>query len=195
MYAYQLYCTNFIVGPIVISEITDLSDGGNDLANFSCQAVGEPVPDISWYFNGVMINVLDNSSKYMIMSRSLNTTTTENTLTVFNVTSSDVGVYTCTAINILGNYISNNGTYVYCNKSTVMNLFVLGCLAGMDYQSSGRKITCDFLRSFSNCTDVKDRVSGCFCTNDYVLEGGMCIHPATCPGELMILAFIIAVKC
>ena len=73
-----------------------------------CQAVGEPVPDISWYFNDVMINVSDNSSKYMIVSRSLNITTTENTLTVYNVTSSDVGTYTCIASNIIGND-SNSG--------------------------------------------------------------------------------------
>ena len=84
-----------------MSEITDLIER-SDLANFTCQSVGEPVPDISWYFNGVMINVSDNSSKYMIVSRSLNITTTENTLTVYNVTSSDVGVYTCSATNIHG---------------------------------------------------------------------------------------------
>ena len=70
---------------------------------FLCQAVGKPVPDISWYFNGVMINVSDNSSKYIIVSRSLNITTTENTLTVYNVTSSDVGTYSCTATNTVGN--------------------------------------------------------------------------------------------
>ena len=64
--------------------------------------MGEPVPDISWYFNDVMINVSDNSSKYMIVSRSLNITTTENTLTVYNVTSSDVGTYTCNATNGIG---------------------------------------------------------------------------------------------
>ena len=68
--------------------------------------MGEPVPDINWYFNGVMINVSDNSSKYMIMSRSLNITTTENTLTVYNVTSSDVGTYTCNALNIIGSVTS-----------------------------------------------------------------------------------------
>ena len=45
----------------------------------------------------------------MIMSRSLNITTTENTLTVYNVTSSDVGVYTCIATNIIGSDTSNNG--------------------------------------------------------------------------------------
>ena len=64
--------------------------------------MGEPVPVISWYFNGVMINVSDNSSKYMIVSRSLNITTTENTLTVYNVTSSDVGTYTCNSSNTIG---------------------------------------------------------------------------------------------
>ena len=71
---------------------------------FLCQAVGEPVPDIRWYFNGVMINVSHNSSKYMIMSRSLNITTTENTLTVYNVRSSDVGTYSC---NIIGSATSS----------------------------------------------------------------------------------------
>ena len=76
--------------------------------------MGEPVPDISWYFNDVTINVSDNSSKYRIVSRSLNKTTTKNTLTVYNVTSSDVGTYTCNASNIIGNdstsgYLQVNG--------------------------------------------------------------------------------------
>ena len=64
--------------------------------------MGEPVPNISWYFNGVMINVSDNSSKYMIMLTSLNITTTENTLTMYNVTSSDVGTYICKSSNFIG---------------------------------------------------------------------------------------------
>ena len=118
----------FTVNPVITSEITDLSVSGTNLANFSCQAVGEPVPDISWYFNDVMINVSD---KYMIMSRSLNITTTENTLTVYNVTSSDVGVYTCTATNIIGSDTSNNGMYVntqdfwknHCHKPFCFRLF------------------------------------------------------------------------
>ena len=78
-----------------------------DNITFLCQTVGEPIPDISWYFNGVMINVSDNSSKYMIVSRSLNITTTENTLTVYNVTSSDVGTYTCNSSNIIGSVTSS----------------------------------------------------------------------------------------
>ena len=103
---------SFAVPPVILTEITDLSDIGTDKANFSCQAVGEPVPDIRWYLNDVMINVSADSSKYMIVSRSLNITTTENTLTVYNVASSDVGTYTCTASNVIGSDTSNYGMYV-----------------------------------------------------------------------------------
>jgi len=69
--------------------------------------VGEPVPDISWYLNDIIINVSDNSNKYMIMSRLLNITTIENTLTVYNVKSSDVGTYTCNSSNIIGSVTSS----------------------------------------------------------------------------------------
>ena len=108
MHTY-VYPTNSIL--IVIPSIkTSVSNEIRDQTEnviFLCQAVGEPVPDISWYFNGVMINVSDNSSKYMIMSRLLNITTTENTLTVYNVTSSNVGTYTCNSSNIIGSVTSS----------------------------------------------------------------------------------------
>ena len=96
----------FTVAPEILSEIVDSTDEGSDLATFTCQATGKPVPTISWYFNDVMINESD-ANKYMIISTSLNTTTTENTLTVYNVTSSDVGTYTCNATNTIGSNISD----------------------------------------------------------------------------------------
>ena len=85
----------------IVAELVDHVTNETYPAVFTCQATGEPVPNISWCFNGVMINVSD-TNKHMIMSSSLNTTTTENTLAVYNVTSSDVGIYTCNAINIIG---------------------------------------------------------------------------------------------
>ena len=97
----------FIVIPSINQGISNKTRNETQSVNLTCQAVGEPVPDISWYFNGVMINVSDNSSKYMIMSRPLNITTTENTLTVYNVTSSDVGTYTCNSSNIIGSVTSS----------------------------------------------------------------------------------------
>ena len=97
----------FLVAPNIEISPNDEIRNQEENVTFLCQSVGKPVPDISWYFNGVMINVSDNSSKYMIVSRSLNITTTENTLTVYNVTSSDVGIYTCNSSNIIGSVTSS----------------------------------------------------------------------------------------
>ena len=116
-----MYYHYLVVIPSISVLISNEIRNQTDNITFLCQAVGEPVADISWYFNGVMINVSDNSSKYMIMSRSLNITTTENTLTVYNVTSSDVGTYSCNATNIVGNdsssgHLQVNGTFMHLNN-------------------------------------------------------------------------------
>ena len=103
---------------VISDEIRDQEDN----VIFLCEAVGEPVPDISWYFNDVMINVSDNSSKYMIVSRSLNITATESTLTVDNVISSDVGTYTCNASNIIGSVTSSG---ILTVTSEFLYLFVI----------------------------------------------------------------------
>ena len=62
--------------------------------------MGEPIPNISWYFNDVTLTVL-NSSKYQILN-SINGTMIESFLTIMSAQSSDVGKYTCHAQNIVG---------------------------------------------------------------------------------------------
>ena len=79
--------------------LNSLENETNSLT-FSCQAIGEPVPTISWYFNGVMICV-SNTSKYII-SNSSNVTMVISSLTITNTQSSDVGRYTCVAENFIG---------------------------------------------------------------------------------------------
>ena len=96
-----------VVTPSIKSPLNDELRNKKENVTFVCESVGEPLPNIIWYFNDVMINVSDNSSKYIIVSRSLNITTTENTLTVYKVTSSDVGTYTCNASNIIGSDTSS----------------------------------------------------------------------------------------
>ena len=103
MYLSALYSVIPNIEILINDEIKNQTEN----VTFLCQAMGEPIPDISWYLNDVMINISDNSSKYMIMSRSLNVTTTENTLTVYNVTSSDAGTYTCNSSNIIGSVTSS----------------------------------------------------------------------------------------
>ena len=105
MYNFCFLCLTVI--PSIENSINNEVRAHTETGLFSCRAVGEPAPNISWYFNDVMINVSDNSSKYMIVSRSLNITTTENTLTVYNVTSSDVGTYTCNVANVIGSATSS----------------------------------------------------------------------------------------
>ena len=56
----------------------------------------------------------------------------------------------------------------------------------MDYHLCGLTIDCNTLRELSNCSNSTECVSGCFCSNDYVLEDGNCIDPAMCPGELYL---------
>ena len=106
-----LFC--FAVIPIILSDITDLSDEGRDMVNFTCIAIGEPTPDISWYFNDIMINAPYDSIKYMIVSEPFNITTTASMLILHNATASDVGVYTCTASNTLGNDTSHGKETLY----------------------------------------------------------------------------------
>ena len=115
-----------LVSPSIEFSINNETRDQEENVTFLCQAVGEPVPYISWYFNDVMINVSDNSSKYMIVSRSLNITTTENTLTVYNVTSSDVGTYTCNASNFIRS-VTSSGIFTVTSEYSIFastyNLF------------------------------------------------------------------------
>ena len=78
----------------------DQSRNEGDNASFTCQADGEPVPNINWYFNGAPVNEA-NTMKYTISMMSLNITTNSSTLTIMNVRSSDVGTYTCNATNVV----------------------------------------------------------------------------------------------
>ena len=104
--AKYFYYNISVVIPSIENSIDNEVRNQEENVTFLCQTVGEPVPDISWYFNDIMINVSDSSNKYMIVSRSLNITAIENTLTVYNVTSCDVGTYTCNSSNVIGSITS-----------------------------------------------------------------------------------------
>ena len=67
---------------------------------FTCQAIGDPVPTISWHFNDTMIDLLDTSKYYT--TNSSNETVIMSSLTIMNLQSSDVGIYTCHAVNVHG---------------------------------------------------------------------------------------------
>ena len=103
---------------IVQAEITDglvdlLKDDANPVT-FYCQATGEPIPIISWDFNGEVISSSDTST-YNI-SNSLNGSVITSSITIMN-TSNDVGIYTCNANNTFGTdrksaVLTTNGMYI-----------------------------------------------------------------------------------
>ena len=133
-----LFC--FAVIPIILSDITDLSDEGRDMVNFTCIAIGEPTPDISWYFNDIMINAPYDSIKYMIVSEPFNITTTASILILHNATASDVGVYTCTASNTLGNDTSHGKETLYWNIGNKLLVFRLFIWYGISNMWHGNKL-------------------------------------------------------
>jgi len=84
----------------------DLTQNEMGRASFSCQAIGEPVPTISWYFNDVPVDVTD-TMKYEF----INVTSFENVIIILlrinDVQSSDVGTYTCNATNVVSSDTSS----------------------------------------------------------------------------------------
>ena len=98
---YLLVCVHVfdhLVGPS-ITGLMDQTENERDTTSFTCRADGEPLPTISWYFNGVSLNE-SNAAKYTITQRQLPNSNSE-ILTIMNVESSDVGAYTCNATNVI----------------------------------------------------------------------------------------------
>ena len=70
-----------------------------DQAYFTCQATGDPIPTISWYFNGC--GPLNGTTQYEISVEGIDNSTNSSTLIIYYVQSSDVGTYTCNATNVV----------------------------------------------------------------------------------------------
>ena len=90
----------YLVQAEVISDIADFLENETNTVTFSCQATGEPIPNINWYFNSIIINT-SNTSKYNI-SNLINGNVITSIFTLVNTQSFDVGTYTCHAMNIIG---------------------------------------------------------------------------------------------
>ena len=80
--------------------MADSLENDTNPVTFSCQATGEPIPNISWCFNSVMINT-SNTKKYNV-SDLINGNVITSIFTILNTNLMDVGNYTCVAKNIFG---------------------------------------------------------------------------------------------
>ena len=87
------------VAPTITTELMYQSINEGDTAYFTCKADGEPLPIISWYFNGALLNQI-NTSKYLFTEIRRVSSVVE-TLNIVNAQSSDAGTYTCNATNVV----------------------------------------------------------------------------------------------
>ena len=92
---FHLFC---LVAPAIIFEEIDQIKNEGDTVYFNCRAFGEPVPTINWLFNGIPVTNMD---RYSMSQSSSQSNVGNSTLMILNVQSSDVGTYTCKAINVL----------------------------------------------------------------------------------------------
>ena len=69
------------------------------IASYTCQADGEPLPTISWYFNGDQLGPA-NSTKYMFTG-GFQATSIMSVLNIRDLEASDAGTYTCNATNVI----------------------------------------------------------------------------------------------
>ena len=104
---------NHLVAPSISPEVMNetVNEGSN--ASFTCQAIGEPLPTISWYFNDTALEQA-NTTKYII---------TNNRLNIVNVESSDAGTYICIATNVISNDTSS-GVLTVNGESLILVLYL-----------------------------------------------------------------------
>ena len=122
---------NHLVAPSISPEVMNQAVNEGSNAFFSCQADGEPVPTISWYFNSTVLEQA-NTTKFII---------TNNTLQIVNVESSDVGTYTCNATNVVSSDTSS-GVLTVNGKFLILVLYLYNycvyCSWPYHYYTNGR---------------------------------------------------------
>ena len=110
----------FLVTSNINPELMDQTQDEGDTVSFTCRATGQPVPNITWYYNGAPVDEA-NTMKYSIYMMPSNTTTIVGILIIMSVQSSDVGNYTCNATNVVSTDTSSgvltvNGEFVIIHK-------------------------------------------------------------------------------
>ena len=98
-----------VVPPVITlspSSTRDVVTG--EILSVTCAAVGEPAPRFLWYHRGLSLNTsVSDGATAVDLSTVTTANTTTSSLKVLNVTDEDGGLYTCVAVNFLGNDASD----------------------------------------------------------------------------------------
>ena len=174
---------SYLVDSTISPEVMDETQDEGDTASFTCQATGGPVPTISWYFNGTLVDEA-NIMKYTISETSVNTTTINSILTIMSVESSDVGTYTCNATNVVSSDTSSgvltvNGYLCFISKVTIFMPNITTPMEGQQFnitEGSNGFITCT-ATGYPVPTVVWQNSDGSSLSNNRLVSGSPVISP------------------
>jgi len=113
--------------PVISTEVINQTVNIGDTAVVTCLATGKPIPIISWYFNDAPVEN-KNTTKYLISEMILNPVTKSSTLKLMSLTLSDMGIYTCNAVNQASSDSSSGVVTVNRKCCFLGNKLVIGCL-------------------------------------------------------------------
>ena len=102
----------FLVSPIIFIGIVNTTTTEAENVIFRCQSSYSVNTTVTWKFNGSDIDI-SNVSKYRIMKTLISETVVESILMIMSAALSDVGMYTCVALNEAGNHTSSGVLRVY----------------------------------------------------------------------------------
>ena len=115
----------YSVAPTIISPLMDQVQNEGTIASYTCQADGEPLPTISWYFNGDPLGPA-NSTKYLFTDRYL-AKAVMSILNIMDLEASDAGTYTCDATNVVSTDTSSGVLTVNgeCMSNITLQLIIM----------------------------------------------------------------------
>ena len=101
MFFFFKFCFFIIVAPLITTQPQGGSVTEGDNVTLSCNASGNPVPEISWTRDGSLVSSGDQRISFEAGNIQL---------TITNVSRADTGEYRCVADNSEGNDTSNATT-------------------------------------------------------------------------------------
>lgn len=116
-----LLSLTFVGQPAIIHHPVDEDRIEGDSVTFECFGTGDPPPTITWIFNNTKLN---NSEKYTISTIAAGSDF--GSLTIFDLTYFDRGVYTCNVTNDIGFSVDMTLLRIQ-GRSLVLLLFVIDC--------------------------------------------------------------------
>ena len=128
--------------------------------DFVCQAIGEPTPNIVWYFNGGIIDLSD-ASKYGTSALLLDHKIL-SILLLIHIQSSDAGTYTCKAINIVG--IDKSSAILTVNGMYILNAYIRSVnnlICVLPFHTAAAKILEPSIRQTSYVEEGNDTIFRC----------------------------------